>query len=134
MRQSLATWKKTNSDIQVLAPILATQEFYNITQSLITTGTPQQRYVTGLYKLAINPSTTIPTPLKNLMLQTPVKQGRNAIVLRMLTSPDYVNTQRESLSVTLDHLSAVNDSVMKTAPVTFNFSFLKARLMGKKRV
>ena len=82
----------------------------------------------------INPSTTIPTPLKNLMLQTPVKQGRNAIVLRMLTSPDYVNTQRESLSVTLNHLSAVNDSVMKTAPVTFDFSFLKAWLMGKKKV
>ncbi len=134
VNQSLAVWKKTNSDIQVLAPILATQEFYNITQSLITTGTPQQRYVTGLYKLVINPSTTIPTPLKNLMLQTPVKQGRNAIVLRMLTSPDYVNTQRESLSVTLNHLSAVNDSVMKTAPVTFNFSFLKAWLMGKKKV
>ena len=134
VNQSLAVWKKTNSDIQVLAPILATQEFYNITQSLITTGTPQQRYVTGLYKLVINPSTTIPTPLKNLMLQTPVKQGRNAIVLRMLTSPDYVNTQRESLSVTLNHLSAVNDSVMKTAPVTFDFSFLKAWLMGKKKV
>jgi len=134
VNQSLATWKKTYSDIQTLAPILATQEFYNITQTLITTGTPQQRYVAGLYKLVINPSTTIPTPLKNLMLLTPVKQGRSAIVLRMLTSPDYMNTQRESLSVTLNNLSAANDPVMKTTPVIFNFSVVKAWLMGKKKV
>ena len=134
VNQSLAIWKKTYSNIQALAPILATQEFYNITQSLITTGTPQQRYVAGLYKLVISPSITIPTPLKNFMLLTPVRQGRSAIVLRMLTSPDYMNTQRESLSVTLNNLSAANDPVMKTTPVIFNFSVVKAWLLGKKKV
>ena len=134
VNQSLAIWKKTYSNIQALAPILATQEFYNITQSLITTGTPQQRYVAGLYKLVMSPSITIPTPLKNFMLLTPVRQGRSAIVLRMLTSPEYMNTQRESLSVTLNNLSAANDPVMKTTPMIFNFSVVKAWLLGKKKV
>ena len=134
INQTLGVWKQTNWDQQVLATILGTQEFYNITQKLITTGTPQQRYVMGLYKLVINPSGTIPTPLKNLMLQTPVNQGRNAIVMRMLLSPDYMTTQRESLSVTLDKLSSTNNTVMKTTPPFVNFSVVKAWLLGRKKI
>jgi hypothetical protein len=45
-----------------------------------------------------------------------------------------MNTQRESLSVTLNNLSATNDPVMKTTPMIFNFSVVKAWLLGKKKV
>ena len=134
IHQSLAIWKQTNRDMKVLATILGKQEFYNITQKLITSGTPQQRYVEGLYKLVINPSRTMPTPLKNLMLKTPVNQGRHAIAMRMLLSPNYMTTQRESLSVTVDKLSATNDPVMKTTPHFLNFSVVKAWLLGRKKI
>jgi hypothetical protein len=78
----------THTEEQVLSQILGGQEFYNRAQTLIPSGTPDQRYVQALYKLLL--IRTGSTAEASGWIGTGLSaQGRVTVALGILLSPEY---------------------------------------------
>jgi streptogramin lyase len=76
------------SDEQVLALILSSNEFYNYANnSLVSTGTPDERFISALYLLLLN-RTPSATELQSWVSQLPAL-GRQGIASTFLTSAEY---------------------------------------------
>jgi hypothetical protein len=104
--QSLRRIHSGQSETRVLAGLLANQEFFNRTQSLITTGFSRDRFITGLYKLAIDPSGTPSPALHRFLNQTWQTKGRMAVILNVLQSAPVARNQAEGLSILINQAPA----------------------------
>lgn len=72
---------------QVLSQFLATPEFYNNAQTLISTGTPQQRYIQALYQLLLFRSGS--TDDVNLLTSDLASYGPTAVAASFLSSAEF---------------------------------------------
>ena len=104
--QSLRRIHSGQSETRVLAGFLANQEFFNRTQSLIATGFSRDRFITGLYKLAIDPSGTPSPALHRFLNQTWQTKGRTAVILNVLQSAPVARNQAEGLSILINQAPA----------------------------
>jgi hypothetical protein len=104
--QSLRRIHSGQSETRVLAGLLANQEFFNRTQSLISTGFSRDRFITGLYKLAIDPSGAPSPALHRFLNQTWQTKGRMAVILNVLQSAPVARNQVEGLSILINQSPA----------------------------
>ena len=104
--QALRRIRSGQSETRVLAGLLSNQEFFNRTQSLITTGFSRDRFITGLYKLAIDPSGTPSPALHRFLNQTWQTKGRTAVILNVLQSAPVARNQAEGLSILINQAPA----------------------------
>ncbi|MCI0456098.1 MAG: DUF4394 domain-containing protein [Gemmataceae bacterium] len=89
----------TQSEEQTLSSILASDEFFARAQTLISTGTPEQRYVAALYQLLLNRTAGD----ADFAFWVPVvtSQGRGAVALGIQQSAEYRSLQIASFYSTL---------------------------------
>jgi hypothetical protein len=104
--QSLRRIHSGQSETRVLAGLLANQEFFQRTQSLISTGFSRDRFITGLYKLAIDPSGRPSPSLHRFLNQTWQTKGRTAVILNVLQSAPVARNQAEGLSILINQSPA----------------------------
>jgi hypothetical protein len=104
--QSLRRIHSGQSEIRVLAGLLSSQEFFQRTQSLISTGFSRDRFITGLYKLAIDPSGAPSPALHRFLNQTWQKKGRMAVILNVLQSAPVARNQVEGMSILINQTPA----------------------------
>jgi len=75
----------------VLSGILASTEFYNRAQTLVPSGSADQRYVAALYQLVLSRAGD-PAAVASWAALVP-SQGRQAVASDFLTSPEYRGDQ-----------------------------------------
>jgi|GEM_PF-1504845 len=107
----------TQTQEQVLSILLSSAEFYAHAQTLISSGTPDQRYVQALYQLLLN-RTGDPASVAADTAAV-ASQGRQAVAFVFLTSSEYRANQITTDFNTLLHRSpdsaSLNSAV--TAPI-----------------
>jgi streptogramin lyase len=92
------------SDEQVLAQILSSDEFFNQANSLVNTGTPNERFVTALYLLLLNRSPSS-SEIQSSMAQLP-GLGRQGLAATFLSSAEFRSNIIRGYYATLLHRSA----------------------------
>jgi hypothetical protein len=86
---------------QVLSQVLASPEFYARAQTLVASGTADQRYVQALSLLLLNRTGT---PAEVAAWASAVSsQGRQGVALGILTSPEFLTDQLEGYYNALLH-------------------------------
>jgi hypothetical protein len=80
--------KDNETEEQVISGILGSQEFYNLAQTQVTTGTPDQRYITAVYQVLLGrtPQPNEVTYWTNLLATTP---DRTQAVMQFLESQEF---------------------------------------------
>jgi hypothetical protein len=80
--------KDNETEEQVIAGILGSQEFFNLAQTQVTTGTPDERYITAVYQtlLGRTPQPSEVTYWTKLLQTTP---DRTQAVMQFLESPEF---------------------------------------------
>ena len=106
---ALRLLKSGQTSTQVLAGILAGGEFLQRTLQLETHGSTRTRFLTGLYKLAVSPSTTIPAATLRNLASIYNSEGRSAAVLAVLSSSKVARNQAAGYSVLLHQQPLANN-------------------------
>jgi len=105
-KQALRRMHSGQSETRILSGILSSSEFFGRTQSLASTGFSRDRFITSLYKLAIDPSGT-PTPaLQHFLNRLYQTRGRTAVVMNILQSSPATQNQAEALSILINQAPA----------------------------
>jgi hypothetical protein len=122
--------KAGQSEIEVLSQILSSREFA-IRIGKIQNGTNRaEHFITGLYRLAIDPSgRPAPTVLANLM-NLEKTQGRTAVARAILGSGHILAHQAESLSIQIDHRPASEQIIAERSELRSS-NELRAWLLGR---
>ena len=128
LSQSVAAMRRGLSAQALISRILAGPEFYGRTQQLVLSGSASDRYLTGLYRLAIDPASSPSPALMQLLRQTLQKQGRLAVSNQVLGSTAMDQNQTEAITIKTSQRPASGGvSVGKVGP-----NGLTARLLGRK--
>jgi hypothetical protein len=97
--------KDNETEEQVIAGILGSQEFFNQAQTQVTSGTPNERYVTAVYQVLLGrtPRSDEVTYWTNLLQTT---TDRTQAVMQFLESPEFHT----------DVITALYGSLLNRAP------------------
>jgi hypothetical protein len=105
-KQALRRMRSGQSETRILAGILSAEEFFDRTQTIAKTGHSADRFITSLYKLAIDPSGR-PTPaLSRFLGRIYQTRGRTAVVMNVLQSAPVAQNQAEALSILINQAPA----------------------------
>ena len=129
--QALRRIHSGQSETRILAGILSSQEFFKRTQMLVETGFSRDRFITSLYKLAIDPSGTPATALHQFLSRTYQTRGRTAVILNVLQSAPVAQNQAEALSILINQAPATRQNVQvrlsQSRPTGLQASLLSRR-------
>ena len=102
LSQSLFGLRTNQSETEVLSKILAGTEFAKRMNAVQKEKTSAERFIVGLYKLAVNPSGTPTKDALTSLLNMERTQGRAAVASTMLKSSQYLANQTEALSIQIN--------------------------------
>ena len=102
LSQSLFGLRTNQSETEVLSKILAGTEFEKRMNAMQKEKTSAERFIVGLYKLAVNPSGTPTKDALTSLLNMERTQGRAAVASTMLKSSQYLANQAEALSIQIN--------------------------------
>ena len=129
--QALRRIHSGQSETRILAGILSSQEFFKRTQMLVDIGFSRDRFITSLYKLAIDPSGTPATALHQFLSRTYQTRGRTAVILNVLQSAPVAQNQAEALSILINQAPATPQEVQirlsQSRPTGLQASLLSRR-------
>jgi hypothetical protein len=130
----LALWRTLKN------PVLVQQQFLNSTgvsqylQSLSNTGTADERYVEGLWRLMIDPGIRLTTAEKQALVVQRNKLGRVGFVASLQKQPGYLQSQKEGFSQILSSLTAAVDTVWTGAPAFTSFVDMYRWILARRKV
>jgi hypothetical protein len=130
----LALWRTLKD------PVVVQQQFLNSTgvsqylQTLSNTGTADERYVEGLWRLMIDPGTRLTTAEKQALVAQRNRLGRVAFVASLQKQPGYLLSQKEGFSQLLDGLTAAGDPVWAGAPAFASFLDMYRWILARRKV
>ncbi|MFM7132169.1 MAG: DUF4214 domain-containing protein, partial [bacterium] len=128
LNRNLAALRRGQSPQALVSQILAGQEFYNRTQRLMNSGTATDRFLTGIYRMAIDPTAAPDAALMQFLRQTLQKQGRQGVAYQVLRSVPNDKNQTQAISIKVNQQQASGGiSVGKSGP-----NGLTARLLSRK--
>ena len=128
LTQSVAAMRRGQSAQKLISRILAGQEFYNRIQKMVQTGSATDRYITGLYRLAIDPASGPNTALMQLLRQTLQEHGRLGVSNQVLGSTAIEQNQTQAISLKTSHRPSKGSvTVGQVGP-----NGLTARLLSRK--
>jgi hypothetical protein len=126
--RNVAALRRGLSAQSLISRLLVGQEFYDRTQQMFATGSAADRYIKGLYSLAISPSDSPDNALMRFLRQNLQQQGRQGVVNQVLKSMPMGRNQSEAISIKVNHRPATSGmSVGKIGP-----NGLTARLLSRK--
>jgi hypothetical protein len=128
LASAVAAMRRGQSAQSMISRLLTGQEFYSRTQQLVQTGSASDRYLTGLYRLVIQPVSGPSPALMQLLRQTLQKHGRLVVANQVLGSTAMDQNQTQAISVKTSHRPATSGiSVGKLGP-----NGLTARILSRK--
>lgn len=127
LARSVSALRRGQPAHAVLGRLLAGQEFYDRTQQIAATGSAADRYITGLYNLAISPASSPDAGLMLFLQKTLQKQGRLAVANQVLKSAPMAVNLAQAISLKVNHQPA--DSTLRTGLTGPNG--LTARLLSR---
>jgi hypothetical protein len=130
----LALWRTLKD------PVVVQQQFLNSTgvsqylQTLSNTGTADERYVEGLWRLMIDPGTRLTTAEKQALVAQRNRLGRVAFVASLQKQPGYLLSQKEGFSQLFSGLTAAGDTVWTGAPAFASFLDMYRWILARRKV
>jgi hypothetical protein len=109
--QALRRIRSGRSETSVLGGILNSQEFFQRTQTLVSNGSSRDRFITALYKLAIDPSGSPSPVLQQFLTRTYMQKGRPAVIMNVLQSSPVAINQAEGLSIQINKAPASQNEI-----------------------
>jgi hypothetical protein len=126
--RQVAALRRGQSAQTLISRLLAGPEFYQRTQLTIQSGSASDRYLIGLYRFAIDPSSNPDTGQMQFLRQTLRRQGRQAVAIQMINSEANAVNQTEVISIKINQMPASPGmSVRRIGP-----NGLTARLLSRK--
>jgi hypothetical protein len=133
-RQMLKQLAAGNTQVQVLSALLGGAEFHKVTQRLVPTGSTTNRYISGLYKMLLDPSGAPDNSMRQYLHQVVRNRGRAAAEADLLASSRFGKTQAEAISILIDDQPASHNSLPMVQYSSFKPNGLAARLLSHKRL
>jgi hypothetical protein len=103
-------------------------------QTLSTTGTADERYVEGLWRLMIDPGTRLTNAEKQALVAQRNRLGRVAFVASLQKQPGYLLSQKEGFSQLFSGLTASGDPVWAGAPAFASFLDMYRWILVRRKV
>ncbi|MFM7161541.1 MAG: hypothetical protein ACKO3P_14400, partial [Planctomycetaceae bacterium] len=117
----LATFRSVSNPLTVQQRFLNSTPVYNFTQSFITTGTAEQWFVEGLWRLMTDPGTPLSVSARNYWLSQQTKLGRLTMIANMLGHLTYVGNQAEAFTQLINLRNAQYDALLARGPALVSF-------------
>jgi hypothetical protein len=130
MTRNVAALRRGQSSQMLQTRLLASQEFFNRTQEMIPSGTSSDRYLTGLYRLAINPAGSLDAVLMQFLRQTLQTKGRQAVASQVLSSAPNQTNQTQAIFIKVNQKPANSAGALSVGKLGPNG--LTARLLSRK--
>ncbi len=129
MLKQLAAGK---TQVQVLSALLGGAEFHKVTRTLVSGGTTNNRFITGLYKMLLDPSGAPDAAMRKYLDQVVRTRGRVAAAADLLASSRFGKIQAEAISILIDEKSASRNSMPSVQYSSFKPNGLAALLLSRK--
>jgi hypothetical protein len=117
----LGTFRSVSNPLTVQQRFLNSAPVYSRTQAFITTGTPDQRFVEGLWRLMTDPGTPLSTTSRDYWLNQQTKLGRLTMIKNMLGHLTYVVAQSEAFTQVINQRNAQYDTLLARGPALVTF-------------
>jgi hypothetical protein len=130
----LALWRTLKDPLLVQQQFLVSSAVTQYLQSLSTTGTADERYVEGLWRLMIDPGVRLTTAEKQALVVQRNKLGRVGFVASLQKQPGYLQSQKEGFSQILSGLTAAVDTVWTGAPAFTSFVDMYRWILARRKV
>ena len=122
----LATFRSVSNPLTVQQRFLNSPPVYNAMQTYVTTGTPDQRYISGLWRLLVDPGTPTSASTLDYWMKQQTQLGRAKMTANMLGHLSYVTNQSQAFTQLINQRNAQYDELLARGPalVTFTGSVL----------
>jgi hypothetical protein len=122
----LATFRSVSNPLTVQQRFLNSPPVYNAMQTYVTTGTPDQRYISGLWRLLVDPGTPTSASTLEYWMKQQTQLGRAKMTANMLGQLSYVTNQSQAFTQLINQRNAQYDELLARGPalVTFTGSVL----------
>jgi hypothetical protein len=128
LSRNVAALRNGQPAASLITRLLMSQEFYNRTQQFVASGSPADRYITGIYKLVINPAGMPDAALMQFLRQQLQRQGRAGVAANVVNSMPSTRNQTQSVYLKVNHQPADRSQM----DIRINPIRLSARLLSRK--